>query len=272
MDFTRNEAGALVWLTAPSLAVPGAVHGFSTRLGGVSQPPFDTLNLSFGRGDDPAKVRENFGIFCAAIGAETERMVCARQVHGDAVRTVTADDAGKGFSRVRDYEADGLITDEPDLPLVIFTADCIPVLLFDPVRRAVGACHCGWRGTALGIAARTVERMVAVYGTDPADLRCAVGPGISRCCFETDGDVPEAMRASLGAEAEPLVDDHGNGKFHVDLKGINRLWLLRAGVRPENISVSNACTAHNLDAFFSHRRMGPARGSLASVIQLVPCK
>ena len=139
---------------------------------------------------------------------------------------------------------------------------------YDPVRRAVGACHAGWRGTALGIAAKTVERMAQAYGTRPADLRCAIGAGISRCCFETRSDVPEAMTAAVGAVAMSFVDDHGDGRFHVDLKGLNRLWLLRAGVRPEQIAVSDACTACDLDTFFSHRRTGNARGAMAALIQL----
>ena len=269
MNFVTNERDGVVYLSAEGLDCSSAVHGFSTRLGGVSRPPFDSLNLGFSRGDDPACVHENYRRFCAAVGVKKDRLVCSKQVHLDHVLRVTGADAGKGIDRERDYEADGLITDEPGLGLVIFSADCIPVLLHDPVGRAVGACHCGWRGTALGIAAKTVRRMAEEFGTDPANLRCAIGPGISRCCFETDSDVPAAMREALGEAAEPFLTDHHNGKYHVDLKGINRHWLVSAGVRPENIAVSNRCTACELDTFFSHRRTGQARGSLAAVIGLL---
>ena len=271
MQVFRQERQGVPFYAADELNCGSAVHGFSTRLGGVSRPPFDTLDLGLGRGDDPADVAENFHRFCAAIGASEDpgQLVCSRQVHTDTVRTVTTADAGKGLVRERDYEADGLITDGPGLALVIFSADCIPVLFHDPVRRVVGACHAGWRGTALGIARRTVERMGEIYGTDPADVRCAIGPGISRCCFETDGDVPEAMRRALGSAAEPFIDVHPNGKFHVDLKAINRHWLLSAGVPAEHIAVCEACTACDTTTFFSHRRTGNARGSLAAVIGLL---
>lgn len=261
---TRTELG-VTFLQAEGL---GTIHGFSTRLGGVSPAPFDTLNLGLSQGDDPARVRENYCRFCAAIGADVDRLVCSRQVHGDAIRVVTAADAGKGLDRQRDYEVDGLITNVPGLPLAIHTADCIPVLLYDPVHRAIGACHAGWRGTALAIPAKTVAKMTQVYGTEPKDLRCAIGAGISRCCFETRADVPEAMRETLGEAAEPFIDDHGDGRFHVDLKGINRHWLTEAGVPEDQIAVSDECTVCLSEKFFSHRRSGAARGAMAAVIQL----
>jgi polyphenol oxidase len=271
MQVSRYDKNGVAFYAAENFNCGGATHGFSTRLGGVSESPFDSLNLGLDRGDDPLCVEENFRRFCAAIGAEQDpaKLVCSKQVHADRVRTVTLTDAGKGLVRERDYEADGLITDVPGLPLVIFSADCISVLLHDPVRRVVGACHAGWRGTALGIAAKTVQRMQEVYGCDPKDIRGAIGAGISRCCFETDADVPNAMRQALGDAAEAFIDAHPNGKFHVDLKGINRHWLLSVGVPAEQIAVCDACTACDTNTFFSHRRTGNARGSLAAVIELL---
>ena len=265
MQFERAQRNGVTFYRVEGL---GTVHGFSTRLGGVSTPPFDTLNLGLSQGDDPACVRENFRRFCAAVGADLSRMVVTHQVHRDDIRIATSADAGKGLDRERDYEVDGLITNERGLPLVIHTADCIPVLLHDPVRGVIGACHAGWRGTALGIAAKTAQKMAEVYGTNPADLRCAIGPGISRCCFETRTDVPEAMRNALGSAAEDFIDDHGDGSFHVDLKEINRWWLHKAGVPLEQIAVAEACTACDLNTFFSHRRMGAARGAMAAMIEL----
>ena len=268
MSFTEIRHDPVVFLAAPELNCGAAVHGFSTRIGGVSRPPRDTLDLRASSADTP-EVRENFRRFCAAVGADYDRMVFSKQVHRDDVRLVTGADAGTGIFRERDYEADGLITNEPGLPLVIFSADCIPVLLHDPVRHAIGACHAGWRGTALGIAAKTVRRMTEEFGTDPADLRCAIGPGISRCCFETDGDVPQAMLAALGDKACDFIDDHGTGKYHVDLKGINHRWLASAGVKSENIAVSDECTVCFPHRYFSHRVLGAERGSMAAIIQLV---
>ncbi len=265
MRFVTQTQQGVTFLRAEGLE---AIHGFSTRMGGVSPAPFDTLNLGLSQGDDPARVRENYRRFCAAIGADVDRLVCSRQVHGDVIRVVTAADAGKGVDRERDYEVDGLVTNVPGLPLAIHTADCIPVLLYDPVHHAIGACHAGWRGTALAIAAKTVAQMTQVYGTDPGDLRCAVGAGISRCCFETRSDVPDAMREAMGGAAEPFIDDHGDGRFHVDLKGINRYWLTQAGVPEDQIAVSDECTVCRSEKFFSHRRSGAARGAMAAVIQL----
>ena len=245
------------------------IHGFSTRLGGVSQGPYASLNLGLGKEkENPDRTRENFSRFCEAVGADLDKLVCAKQVHLDQVRVVTADDAGKGVDRERDYEADALITNVPGIPLAVFTADCTPILFYDPVKRVIGACHAGWRGTALGIAAKTVARMEEVYGCNAADLRCAIGPCISHCCFETRSDVPEAMVKALGARAERYITDHGDGSYHVDLKGINRLWLEDAGVDSGHIEVSEDCTCCQENLYFSHRRTGLPRGAMAHMIQL----
>ena len=260
---TKNE---LVYLTSDVLDDPAIVHGFSTRLGGVSPAPWDSLNLDDRRGDDLANVQENFRRLCAALDVDVQRIVLSRQVHRDDVRTVTADDCGKGLWRMQDYDsADALITDETDIPLVVFSADCNVILLHDPVRRAIGAAHAGWRGTALGIAAKAVRAMADAYGCDPSDIRAAVGPAIGPCCFETDGDVPQAMRAALGAAAEPYIEQRG-AKWHVDLKGINAHWLRADGV--EQIDVCAHCTACRPDLYWSHRRMGNARGAQIAMIAL----
>ena len=266
MPFSTHTQDGLVWLSAPLLQ--GIHHGFSTRKGGVSPAPWDSLNLGPGRGDAPEHVLENYRRFCLAVGTDPHRTVLARQVHETTVLHATSKDCGKGLFRERDYTADALITNEPGLALVVFSADCGILLLHDPVHHAIGAIHAGWRGCAAGIVEKTVQAMTQAFGTQPKDLLAAVGPCIGPCCFETDQDVPDAMTAALGDVAMSFVDDHGDGRFHVDLKGLNRLWLLRAGVRPEQIAVSDACTACDLDTFFSHRRTGNARGAMAALIQL----
>ena len=180
---------------------PAIVHGFSTRLGGVSPAPWDSLNLDDRRGDDLSNVQENFRRLCAALDVDVQRIVLSRQVHRDDVRTVTADDCGKGLWRMQDYDsADALITDETDIPLVVFSADCNVILLHDPVRRAIGAAHAGWRGTALGIAAKAVRAMADAYGCDPSDIRAAVGPDypvlfrFNTCDYVEGGiELPEAI-------------------------------------------------------------------------------
>ncbi len=248
---------------------PGVRHAFSTRLGGVSEGPYAGLNLGVNRGDERARVEENFRLFCMAAGVDREKLVFSAQVHGDAVRVCTGADAGAGLAAAVPYEADALITDVPGLALTVFTADCLAILLYDEARRVVAAVHAGWRGTALGIVERTVERMTAHYGSDPATLLAAIGPGISRCCFETREDVPNAMTESLGAAALPFIEAKEGGRFLVDLKGINVLRLERAGLRTANIAVSDACTACRPERYWSHRVSDGPRGSMAAVISLV---
>jgi len=270
MPFIQHETGGVVFTASQQFDnIPGLAHGFSTRLGGVSQGVFSALNLAPNRGDDPDCVRENFRRFCAATGTDMDAMVFSNQVHGDAVRVCTGADAGRGLGRDRTYEADGLVTDVPGLPLVIFTADCIPILLCDPVRRVVGAVHAGWRGTALGIAERAAEKMRDCYGCDPADILAAVGPGISQCCFETREDVPNAMTEAMGAAALPYIQAGEDGKFHVDLKGLNARRLERAGLDSGHIDISGECTACLPERYWSHRVTNGVRGSQAAVIQLL---
>ncbi|MCI8869059.1 MAG: peptidoglycan editing factor PgeF [Lawsonibacter sp.] len=267
MKVTRRERGGVPFYACDGFA--GAVHGFSTRLGGVSPAPWDSLNLGAARGDEAERVAENFRRFCAAAGCDSAALVKNRQVHGDRVRAVTRADIMASPDAPGVFEADALVTDVPGVCLTVFSADCIPVLLFDPVRRAAGAAHAGWRGSALGVAARTAEELCTRWGCAPEDILAAVGPGISACCFETRADVPQALRRGLGAEAEDCIRPlPGGDKFSVDLKRANVRWLLRAGLRPEHIAVCSACTACSGEEFWSHRRLGERRGSMAAVIQL----
>ena len=269
MDLITRQKDSLIWLTSPLLdGCPGIRHGFSTRQGGVSAPPLDSLNLGISRGDDPAAVRENYARFCAAIGADARRAVLSQQTHTANIRRVTAADAGKGLTVPRDYtDVDALITNEADLPLTVFSADCGIILLYDPAHHTVGAVHAGWRGCAAGILQKTVEAMTAAFGSQPAALLAAVGPCIGQCCFETDADVPDAMHAALGNTAEQYIQRRGT-KFHVDLAGLNRQWLLNAGLLPSHIDVSSLCTACCRDLFWSHRKMGGARGAQVAMISL----
>ena len=211
-------------------------------------------------------VRENYRRFCAAVGTDAQRVVLSKQIHEDGVRHVTEADAGKGLWQERDYSSvDGMVTDAPHLPLVVFSADCNVILLHDPVRGTIGACHAGWRGTALGIAAKTVREMVRLFGCDTANIHAAIGPAIGQCCFETDADVPEALQAALGDEVSPYITWDAQ-KYHVDLKAINALWLRKSGVT--QIDISTACTACEPELYWSHRKMGNARGSQVAMISL----
>ena len=265
MSFQTHHENGLVWLTSDILS--GVRHGFSTRKGGVSAAPWDTLNLGVGRGDDMANVQENYRRFCAAVGTDSGHCVLSKQVHEDNVRLVTANDCGKGLWRDRDYTSvDAMICNTPEIPLVVFSADCNIILLYDPENRAVGAAHAGWRGTALGIVKKTVEQMTLHFGTDPARIRAAIGPSIGACCFETDGDVPEAIGRWLGGETEGLWDRRDNGKFYVDLRAANARRLRQLGLREEHVDVCGECTRCLHDKYWSHRYTRGERGSQAAVI------
>ena len=270
MEIVKREIEGVAFYACTDPAWAGARHGFSTRQGGVSPAPWDTLNLGANRGDTPENVRWNFNWFCSVIGTDDEALVKNHQVHGDLVRPVTQADILPDPAQPGVFQADGMVTDVPGVCLTIFSGDCIPILLYDPVRRCAAAAHAGWRGTALGIAARAAEAMARNYGCDPNNILAAIGPGIGPCCFETHADVPEGLRSSLGEDAAPFIRPLSKaGKFSVDLKGANAKWLERAGLRREHIAVCSACTACNLDLFWSHRVQGDRRGSMAAMIQLV---
>ena len=260
MSVFTNKIGKLEYLTAEEISVP---HCFTTRYGGVSEGYLSSLNLGIHRGDDPENVRKNYEILGEALGFEVEKLVFTRQTHTNIVRAVDETNAGEGLDREVEPECDALVTDTPGLVLAAFTADCTPVLLHDPVTGAVGAVHAGWRGTVADIVGNAVRAMAERYGAQPGNIRAAIGPNIGACCFETHADVPEAVRQVLGREAEEFIFPQGE-KFRVDLKGVNAALLRRAGVR--HIEVSTACTACQPERFWSHRRVGGDRGSLAAII------
>ena len=261
--------GDLLYYSFPSLdGLEGVRHGFSTRLGGVSEGIFASMNLSFTRGDDDAAVRENFDRFCAAIGVNTQDVVISAQTHTANVKIVTAADRGRGVTREKEYtDVDGLITNEPGVVLCTQYADCVPLFFADPVRRVVATSHAGWRGTAAGIAAVTVERMGEAYGCRPEDILVGIGPSIGHCCFEVDMPVYEAF-CQVPVFGEGCFTADGGDKYHIDLWEVNRRWLLKAGIAAEHLTVTDLCTRCHPDLFWSHRKTGNERGSLAAFIAL----
>lgn len=259
MSIITNKLGTLEILTAEGISAP---HCFTTRFGGVSTGALSSMNIAMKLDETPEHVTENFRILGSVLGFGIDDLVLTRQTHTDWVRPITRSDCNGCFHR--DYpECDALVTNDPSVALTIFTADCTPILFHDPVTGAVGAAHAGWRGTAAGIAAKTVEAMVREYGCRPENIRAAIGPNLSKCCFETDADVPDAMIAALGDDARPFIEQRGE-KFHVDLKQINALWLKKAGVR--HIEISGACTMCQPDRFWSHRVTKGIRGSQGAII------
>ncbi len=244
-------------------------HAFSTRLGGVSCGCFASMNLGFGRGDDAA-VAENYRRLGKAVGFDWTKVVLSHQTHTTNVRLVTKEDAGKGTVRERDYtDVDGLITNEPGLPLVTFYADCVPLYFADLKNKAIGLSHSGWRGTVGRMGEQTLKAMHEAFGTNPQDVIAAVGPSICGDCFEVGSEVVAEFANAFSKEQMKLLCHAGNGdRSYIDLWKANRIVLEEAGIPEQNISVTNLCTRCNPDLLYSHRIMGAQRGNLAAVLMI----
>lgn len=257
---------AVEYLTFPSLEETGVVkHLFSTRLGGVSDGDFATMNFSISMGDSRERVLANFGRIAQVLRCSVEDMVSSHQTHTTNIRRVTAADRGKGILYPGDYEnVDGLITDEPGIVLTTYYADCVPLFFVDPVRRAIGLAHSGWRGTAAGMGSRMVEAMKNAFGSRPEDLYTAVGPSICADCYEVGGAVAEQFMRFPGV-VRPGAKE---GKYQLDLWLANRLILQNAGVAADRIAVTDICTCCNSAYLFSHRATGGKRGSLGAFLML----
>lgn len=267
-----DEAGDTVpFLEYPMLRKTGLVyHGFSTRLGGVSEGCYASMNLSFDRGDAPEAVRENFRRIGNAIGVNVEDMVMSKQTHTTNVRVVTEEDRGKGVVKERDYtDVDGLVTDVRGICLVTSYADCVPLYFVDPVRNAIGLSHSGWRGTVGKIGKKTVELMTGRFGSDPSDILACVGPSVCVDCYEVSEDVVEKVREAFApALWNRLFYKKDNGKYQLDLWKTNEAIFLEAGILPEHIAVTNVCTHCNSRILYSHRTQGDKRGNLCAFLAL----
>lgn len=252
-----------------------AVHLVSTRIGGASSGIYSSLNFSYKRGDDPACVDENYRRIAEIFGVGMDAFVCSEQTHTTNVRVVTESDRGKGVTAWKDYsDVDGLVTDVPGLILTTIYADCVPLLFVDPVRRAIGCSHAGWRGTVAEMGRVTVETMKREYGCDPADILAAIGPSICQDCYEVSQDVAQAFESLFSREKygfvnieEILLDKH-DGKYQLDLWKANEAVLLASGIRKEHLSVTDICTCCNPDYLFSHRASKGRRGNLGAFIML----
>ena len=298
---TLHELNGVAYFSFPLLEQTRMVrHAFSTRLGGASKGYFSTMNFSLTRGDNRDDVLENYRRMAQILGTDVSKMVLSHQTHTTNIRLVTEADAGKGIWRERDYEnIDGLITNVPGLTLVTFFADCVPLYFVDPVHRAIGLSHSGWKGTVHRMGQKTIEAMGEAFGTKPEDLRVCIGPSICRDCYEVSQDVADAFKEEFGAEisrdisaglhsssdkitsgtqtqstpsypwnGKSILMNKGNGKYQLDLWGANRLVLLDAGILPEHLAVTNVCTKCNPELLYSHRVMGDKRGNLAAFLSL----
>lgn len=244
-------------------------HAFTTRSGGVSRGPYDSLNMAFHVGDQEAAVLENRRRVCSALGAAAEDLVAGRQVHGTRVCAVSGADRGKGARDLESAipEADGLVTGERGLLLSSYYADCVPVMILDPVRRAIGLAHAGWKGTVGHIAGKTVLKMVNSFHTRPKDCLAVIAPSIGPCCYEVDSPVLDRLKESFG-QWRDLVSRPAPGRWHLDLWRANQAALLEAGLLSENIAVAGLCTACHPELFYSYRGQSGVCGRMASLLML----
>ena len=243
----------------------GIQHGFSTRKGGVSKEHLASLNLSFSVEDAKENVLENFRRIGERFGKTPEDFVLSKQSHETKVLKVGRKDRGKGITKERDYEGiDALITDEEGIILSCFSADCVPILFYDPIRKAVGACHSGWRGTKGKILRNVVEEMSKHFSSNPADILIAIGPSISKEQYIVSEDLGlsflEDYKDCSEEDSSSPIRRLSEDKFQLDLWDLNRRIALDCGLKKEHISISGYCTMENPELFFSHRYSQGKRG------------
>lgn len=272
----RPEGGVPL-LKFPLLQKTGVVeHGFTTRVGGASSGIFSTLNLSYIRGDQKSAVDENFRRVAVSIGAQVSDFVLTDQTHTAVIRLATKADRGKGVIKERDYhDVDGLVTDEPGLVLSAFFADCVPLFFVDPIHRAAGLSHSGWRGTIARIGQATVQAMGQAFGSRPEDIYCAIGPSICQSCYEVSEELAIRFQEEFPAGGQELCRPQQKqqaqqqaAKYQLNLWKANEIVLKEAGIQPSHLAVANICTSCNSNLLFSHRASHGKRGNLGAFIKL----
>ena len=269
-NYRSEEGYVLPYLSFSSYeALPYIRHMFTTREGGVSKDIYESLNLSFTRGDDETAVLENYRRVAQALGTSIDHIVTSDQTHTTNVRPVGKEDLGKGITRPRDYkDVDGMITDQPGVLLATFYADCVPLYFVDPVHKAIGLSHSGWRGTVGRMGPATVEAMERSFGSQPKDLLCAIGPSICQDCYEVSRDVAEAFIFAFPTHEKEILQAGALGKYQLDLWKANEIVLTEAGVLKEHIDLAGLCTCCNSSILFSHRASKGKRGNLGAFLML----
>ena len=265
---TLHEKNGVKFLTYNKLSdIDFIRHAFSTRHGGVSTGIFESMNFSF-QHDDRESVLENYRRFCSAAGLDFDTLVASSQDHNTFVRVCTKDNCGIGITRKKDIESvDALVTNEQGVTLVTYYADCTPLFFVDTKKKAIGLAHAGWRGTVGKIGQKVIETMIENYGTNPSDLVCAIGPAISKCCYEVDKACADNFYA-LGLDDSKFVFPKEDGKFMIDLLETNRQILVSCSVKEENITISDLCTKCNSDLLWSHRATNGKRGTMSAFMTL----
>lgn len=265
-----NRKGSLCFITFPKLEkFNNLKHGFSTRLGGVSEGYFAAMNLSFTTGDNHNDVVRNYEIMSDALGINPKSLVLSKQTHTDNIRVITKKDCGMGVYKDFEYtDVDALITAEPNVTLVTHSADCCLLGFYDPKKRVIASAHAGWRGTVAEIGKKTVQKMQNEFGCDPADIIVCLAPSIGKCCYEVDDPVYNEFCKLEYLKLDDIFFNKPNGKYMLDLWEANRQILLKGGILPENIDITDLCTNCHSDMFHSHRATAGKRGVNALFIQM----
>lgn len=263
---TLNSPASVPYLTYNSLSEINFInHAFSTRLGGVSEGEFTSMNMAFNRGDNPENVTENYKRICKSAGFDFDSLTASAQDHNTFVRAVTSENKGVGIYKPRDLQSvDALVTNEKGVTLVTYYADCTPLFFVDIKQKSIGLAHAGWRGTVGRIGEKVVKKMTELYGTNPDDIIAAIGPAISVCCYEVDKPCADNFYALSDLDSSRFVFPKENGKYMIDLLETNRQILVAAGVKNENITVSDVCTNCNSELLWSHRATKGKRGTMSA--------
>lgn len=260
---TKNNIPYLTYKTLEN--IPFINHAFSTKLGGVSKGEFASMNLAFNRGDEINNVTENYKIFCKATGFNFNTLVASSQDHHTVVRKVTKENCGIGITKPRDIQSvDALVTNQPDVTLVTYYADCTPIFFVDKVKKVIALAHAGWRGTVGKICKNVIDTMVNDYGSSPNNIICCVGPAISKCCYEIDQTCYDEFIKAGELNIDKIMIEKGNNKYMADLLETNKQILILSGVPEKNIIISDVCTKCNSELLWSHRATNGHRGTMCA--------
>ena len=256
--FSLKKKNSIAYLQSPLLAgCDFLTHAFCTRTGGASRDDYKSLNMSFREGDEELRVLANWEKLSRSFTIPMENFLVLNQVHGDNIFVIKPH--GDYFTSRDALNYDAIVTSRTDLAICVKTADCVPVFLVDRIKKVIAAVHAGWRGSALGIAAKSIRLMQNQYGSQPRDLLAAIGPAIGRCCYEVDAAAAEAFSNKNNA-GDFLLPGKRKDRWMLDLVEANRRQILDCGVPDTQIETSGLCTACHPDAFFSHRGSGGVTG------------
>lgn len=257
-----------IWFGSfPLLSEQGIINACSCRFNGKSSIVNNTLNLALHVGDKQENVIYNRHLFAKAIGVNASSFTTCEQIHGNNVVVVSEKQIGAGALDLKDtiLKTDALVTNLKQVPLLLFYADCVPILLYDKKKKVIGLAHAGWRGTVAGIAEKTVQTMINVFDSNVEDILVGIGPSIGQCCYEIDDSV---RNLAVGYEQFFKIVPKKNGHYLLDLWGYNVQILKNKGILQSNISIAEVCTAHNYDLFFSYRSEQGRTGRMGACIML----